>query len=329
MTGSRNGLIGASRSRVSLSLPAVLKILVSVSILVVLYFKFSSQLPAITSVDVAAIVFASALLFLQPVLIGIRWRYVLIAYKMRRPISGLINITWVSVFANQFLPAGVGGDAIRIFYAQRSGVPIKAAVASVVVDRVVALVALALLLVGSIFLLNGLVDRYIVILLGLTLSSGLVIVYLLARRLDRPLPEKLNKWPVAVKIATGMHFMLAVLSSRTNSLIVLGNAVGVHLLSAAAFVIVARAIVIDQSTFTIVTVALVLTFVQMIPVSIGGWGLREMASVGLFSAYGVDGGHAALASILLGVAYLIASLPGAVLWLFAFKNEDVAKPPIG
>ncbi|MBP2566432.1 uncharacterized protein (TIRG00374 family) [Agrobacterium tumefaciens] len=329
MTGARSGIIGENRSRVSLSLTAGLKIIVSVSILVVLYFKFSSQLPAITSVDIAAIIFASAVLLLQPVLIGIRWRHVLIAYKMRRPIGGLINITWVSVFANQFLPAGVGGDAIRIFYAQRSGVPIKSSIASVVVDRVVALVALAMLLVGSIIIVDGLLDRYIAILLGLALSLGVFVVCFLARRLEQPLPRKLNNWPLAIKIATGLRFMLAILNNRINILIVFGNAIGVHLLSALAFFIVARAIVIDQSTFTIVTVALVLAFVQMIPVSIGGWGLREMASVGLFSAYGVDGGHAALASILLGVAYLIASLPGAVLWLFAFKNEEIAKPPLG
>jgi len=329
MTGLRSGIIGENRSRVLLSLPAALKTLVSVSILVVLYFKFSSQLPAITSVDIAAIICAAAVLLLQPVLIGIRWRQVLIAYNMCPPIGGLINITWVSVFANQFLPAGVGGDAIRVFYAQRSGVPINVSIASVVVDRLVALVALAMLSVGSVFYIDGLVDRHLTILFGLALSSGLVIVYVLARRLAQPLPRKLNKWPLAVKIATGLRFMLTILNSRTNSLIVLANAVGVHLLSALAFVIVARALVIDQSTFAIVTVALALTFVQMIPVSIGGWGLREVASVGLFSAYGVDGGHAALASILLGVAYLIASLPGAVLWLFTFKNEDIAKAPNG
>ncbi|OOO23288.1 hypothetical protein BS627_11985 [Agrobacterium salinitolerans] len=329
MTGSRSGIIGENRSRVLLPLPAALKTVVSVSILVVLYLKFSSQLPAITSVDVAAIVCASAVLLLQPVLIGIRWRHVLIAYNMRPPTGGLINITWVSVFANQFLPAGVGGDAIRIFYAQRSGVPINVSIASVVVDRLVALVALTILLVGSVFYINGLVDRYITISLALALSSGLVIVYLLARRLEQPLPQKFSERPLMVKIATGLRFMLTILNSRTNCLIVLVNAVGVHLLSVLAFVIVARAIVIDQSTFTIVTVALALTFVQMIPVSIGGWGLREMASVGLFSAYGVDGGHAALASILLGVAYLIASLPGAVLWLFTSKNEDTAKASNG
>jgi hypothetical protein len=47
--------------------------------------------------------------------------------------------------------------------------------------------------------------------------------------------------------------------------------------------------------------------------------LREAASVGLFAGFGVDGGHAIMASLFLGVAYLVASLPGALLWPFRLK----------
>jgi hypothetical protein len=68
------------------------------------------------------------------------------------------------------------------------------------------------------------------------------------------------------------------------------------------------------SRLDLAAITLLLTFVQIKPVSIGGWGLREAASVGLFAPFGVDGGHAMPASLFLGVAFLITSLPGALLW---------------
>lgn len=307
----------------------IVKIAISATILLALYIKFRSQLPAITSVDVGAIALASALLLIQPILIGIRWRQILIAYHMRRPTLALIKITWISVFANQFLPAGVGGDAIRMYYARRTEVPVKIAVVSVVVDRIMALVALALLIVVFITFLDGLIERRLAISLGAMLLAGLTVAYLLARWLERPLPARLEASVMATKLLAILRFILVVLNNRVNCSIVLANAIGVHILSALAFLLIARALGIDQSAFTIMAVALILTLVQMIPVSIGGWGLREMASVGLLAGYGVDGGHAALASLLLGVAYLIASLPGAVLWLFSFKGVSIGKVSAG
>jgi uncharacterized membrane protein YbhN (UPF0104 family) len=302
---------------------AALKLLVSATILVALYVKFKSQIPALSSVDFRIIAIASALLRLQPILIGARWRRILRAYEFRRSLFLLIRITWVSVAANQFLPAGIGGDAIRIFFVTRTGVPLGTSVSSVVIDRIVALLALAILVVAFIGCLERVIDGR----LGATLAAGFVVCllagYALARRLRRPLPVRLDNWPIIAKSMSGIRHALAVLDSPSNMLTVLANAIGVHLLSAVAFVLVTIGLGIHAPFLSVIAVSLLLTFVQMIPISIGGWGLREAASVGLLSAYGVDGGHAALASLLLGFAYLFASLPGAFLWLGKFNGERI------
>ena len=53
----------------------------------------------------------------------------------------------------------------------------------------------------------------------------------------------------------------------------------------------------------------------ILPVSIAGWGLREVGMVALFAGVGVGTEKALLLSLLYGAALMIASLPGGVLWV--------------
>jgi hypothetical protein len=57
--------------------------------------------------------------------------------------------------------------------------------------------------------------------------------------------------------------------------------------------------------------------VALVPFSIGGWGLRELAMVSLFGNYGLTPERALVFSMYFGLACIVASLPGAVTW-FAF-----------
>jgi len=55
--------------------------------------------------------------------------------------------------------------------------------------------------------------------------------------------------------------------------------------------------------------------VSMIPISFGGWGVREGAMVVFFGLVGVPAADALAMSILFGLAALVAGLPGGVLWV--------------
>jgi uncharacterized membrane protein YbhN (UPF0104 family) len=61
--------------------------------------------------------------------------------------------------------------------------------------------------------------------------------------------------------------------------------------------------------------------VSMLPISLGGWGVREHAMVVAFGLVGVPADAALSASILYGLCLLIASLPGGVLWLAERRQE--------
>src|SRR5262249_16936727 len=56
---------------------------------------------------------------------------------------------------------------------------------------------------------------------------------------------------------------------------------------------------------------------SMLPISIGGWGVREGAMVVALRGFGIPTEEALLTSILFGLCAVTATLPGAIFWISA------------
>jgi uncharacterized membrane protein YbhN (UPF0104 family) len=62
-------------------------------------------------------------------------------------------------------------------------------------------------------------------------------------------------------------------------------------------------------------VAPTVLLVSMLPISIGGWGVRESAMVVALHGFGISAGDALLPSVLFGLCAVAATLPGGILWV--------------
>ena len=77
-------------------------------------------------------------------LMAFRWRLLLSAKRIDVPIAWLTRTYFVALFAGQFLPAAIGGDAVRAVELGRRTHDAPEAVASVLIDRLVGLVSLVM-----------------------------------------------------------------------------------------------------------------------------------------------------------------------------------------
>jgi hypothetical protein len=59
---------------------------------------------------------------------------------------------------------------------------------------------------------------------------------------------------------------------------------------------------------------------SMLPVSVAGWGVRELAMVSAFGYAGVPNADALLMSLCFGLLILTISLPGGLLWLVTARS---------
>lgn len=65
--------------------------------------------------------------------------------------------------------------------------------------------------------------------------------------------------------------------------------------------------------------------IALIPVSVGGWGLRELAVVALLGDHGVAPERALLFSVCFGLVFVIAALPGALVWMLYSIPQSLVK----
>jgi hypothetical protein len=64
------------------------------------------------------------------------------------------------------------------------------------------------------------------------------------------------------------------------------------------------------------------TLITVLPISLAGWGVREVTVVALLGMLGVEDEAALLLSIEFGLLAMLVSLPGGVLWLFVGRSSN-------
>ena len=78
------------------------------------------------------------------------------------------------------------------------------------------------------------------------------------------------------------------------------------------FYCAARAVHEPLSVFHLIALVPGALLAMSIPISVGGWGLREASAVTLWTMAGLSPGAALASSILYGILSLLGALPGAV-----------------
>lgn len=231
---------------------------------------------------------------LQTLLLAARWRFT--AERLQAPLS--MEVAWSeyyrSLWWNQALPFGIGGDVMRtVRHAKSAGMP--TAIKAVVLERVsgqavlwVAAAASGAAAWGSHAL--GRVGVGIGVL-------GLMVAALYRTRAARNTLEQARD----------------ALWSRGAWVVQLGLSSALLLTHLALFVCAARALDVALSWQTLLIVVPLMLGAISLPVALAGWGVRELSAAALFASQGLPREQGAAIALLFGVLGLVGALPG--LWL--------------
>jgi len=96
-----------------------------------------------------------------------------------------------------------------------------------------------------------------------------------------------------------------------------------NILVLASFFIIFSVVLPEANTLSILSLAAIVSFLAGLPVSFGGWGLRELSSISLVSLLGGAAASALAASVLLGVISIAAVLALFPVLLIARKPQTV------
>ncbi len=87
---------------------------------------------------------------------------------------------------------------------------------------------------------------------------------------------------------------------------------------------VADSLGIDLPFLSWVVIVPPVTLIQLVPVSLAGWGVREFGFVVVLAGFGIPAEAALATSLLVGLCLIIVGLPGGLLWL---TGRDIPDPP--
>jgi uncharacterized membrane protein YbhN (UPF0104 family) len=258
---------------------------------------------------------ASLMVWLQIPLAGWRLARIFDALGWRTtpaPVGVMTAITAIGVLFSQILPTLVGEGA-RAWLMVRAGSGWRLALMSVAADRgigVIALFVLAFVILLFPSALAAVGGRRELVLAGL---GAIVLLSLVAlaqsERLARVLARQRLTRPFAPVAAT-LHRLIA-----TRSIIgILVIAFAIHAMTIFAIWLLAIA---QNQALPIGDAAVLfalMTSISLVPITINGWGLREVAVTALLQADGISAEHALFFSISFGLAVMTSAIPGAIVW---------------
>jgi glycosyltransferase 2 family protein len=276
----------------------------------------SQVLSTVSLLDFRWAAFAIVVVVLQIPLVAARWYNVLdalAALDARMTRVAVVAATAVGVFFTQILPS-VAGDGMRAWLVVRLGCEWRNAVMSVVIDRAVGvglLIALGfviLLLPSGLTALGG--YRHVVLIVyGLLLAAGVLALLLTPVFVPLLARWRYSRW-IGTFAANAHHVLLG-----RKSPAILGLGCLIHVLTIVVVWLLGRAQGLDVPIPDAAVLFTVMVGVGLVPISIGGWGLREIAVISLLGHHGIAPERALLFSLCFGLTFAIGSLPGALAWL--------------
>lgn len=264
----------------------------------------------------AWVALAVGLHFLAVLAGTLRWRALLLARGLVLPLPTLLRSFLVGRFIGAFTPSTTGLDGYRALDVARRTGETAASASVIVVEKLVGLVAMAS--VCAVLLPFGLAARLgptgiaSAIAMAGVAGAGLFVLSSAerARALARLLPGPLRSR--GEKIALG----LAGAGSSAGTIgIALALGVATHLCLSATFAATARALGVDLPLGELLGIGNAIVIAVLLPVSVGGVGVREGAAVALFAGAGVVTTDAVLVALLSYLTGQVPALVGGVLLL--------------
>jgi uncharacterized membrane protein YbhN (UPF0104 family) len=266
---------------------------------------------------------AALLLYFAMILLSVwRWRILLDAQHVGVPPGRLLNSYLVATFFNNFLPSNIGGDVIRIRDTARQAGSKTLATTVVLMDRGLGLLGLlAIAALGS-TVASRLGGRPPVLasLLWLALGSGLaasaaaVLLPGGVARLLSPLRLIHQEW-VGERIGR-LTGALTKFKNAPGALVAcLLGAVFVQAVLVAFYAAIVHSMSIPVSAWHLAVIVPISFVVQMAPVSLNGFGVREATFSFYFSRIGLPIESALVVSFMGAGLIILFSLSGAVAYL--------------
>jgi uncharacterized membrane protein YbhN (UPF0104 family) len=300
------------------------RILVSLALL---YFalrgiNFSAVQSRLSQINIGWIGLAVLVTLLQIFIGALRWRE--ISALCQAPLTDLVAFRYnmIGAFFNQTLPSSIGGDAVRLWLVNRTGAGWRAATYSILTDRAIGLIALALIIVASLPWSYDLIadsrGRLALVFVDFAALAGGLGFLLLGH-----LPWTWLKtwWPTKHVHACSVIANRVIFNRRSGPKIA-ALSLSVHVLAVVIAWCAVRSIAAPANFEQVFMLIPPIMLITMMPISIAGWGVREATMMVAFGYAGLAQTDGTVVSILFGAVSFTVGCVGGLVWILSSEKAE-------
>lgn len=265
-------------------------------------------LVALQEIELADLLWVALLFAISRFAVTWRWHILLQSGGIRIRFRDSLSLTFMGLFATNFLPTTIGGDVVRLVGIMQMGYDRAVALASLAADRLVGLAGMAM--TAPI----GVVDAW-------NILPNMAIRFFFFARFEKPiafLKRTLATFSIWFKNPASL---LAALACTWIHMLCLFGSIYIFVEDLGA----------HASFWTIAGVWSVTYFITLVPISINGYGVQEVVFAVLLSeVVGFVPSVAVTIAILIRAYFLLSSLPGAAFLpsiLSALARQKTAASP--
>lgn len=260
------------------------------------------------------------------VLAAIRLRLVLDCLGQKYPLRTTSRVAWCGFFFEQVAFGFVGGDAMRLWLLHRKGASLGTSFQALFVDRCMGFAALLLLVL---FGLPGLMALVPGMGTGNTIAwayTGIVVCGAAAFGALFLVPLRFRQHPIVAGILRLIALGRSEQGRRRKLGVVFLCAALTHLTNVLVIYLIGRDLDLPVDLVQWFSIIPAVLLFSMIPITAGGWGLREGILILALQNLGIAPDHAIVPSLVFGFGVMLAALPGGFIW-FANRRNVPATPP--
>jgi hypothetical protein len=307
-----------------------LRILVSVALLVVLARNLRDPTEVIPDqhhlLTILLLAAALVITLVGVVLSAWRWQRVLRVFDAHVPLLMLTRHYLAGLFVGNALPGTIGGDVVRVSRAGKSLGSSTTAFGSVVLERLTGFIALPLLVLTGFALRPSLLEHdqaWIALLIaGVTLGVlGAVLFAAGHPRVAGRFTENENWTRFIGSVHLGVDRLRR---DPRQALPVIATAIVYQISVIGVFGVIFRALDLPVPLAAVFAFAPAVLMLQVLPISLNGFGVREGALVLFLHPLGVTREQAIAAGLLWWGALLLVSMLGAPAFAIGHRHDPAA-----
>ena len=319
----KNRIISFYRENKKLILLLV-RIIISVSLIVFLVktqFKdIRSALEIIKSVNKPLLILSLSTHIFGIWITAVRWNTLLGTQKVKLGTTTLTLTVLIGFFFNNFLPTSIGGDVFRTYdAAKKANIPIETSASIIIVERFSGIISASTYAIIALFLgFTAIGNQSFII----PVIIFFIICIIIAFFILNPSMLRLNKLIDRIKFLKKVKEKLAniyftFLSFKKFKWVLVRVLIYSFLLQFAVilnYFLAAKSLGINLNLTAFIFIVPVVTIIAMVPISIGGIGIRENTLVFIMTAIGVGSEQAALCALLIFLMLIFIGIIGGIIY---------------